>query len=353
MARAVYLAGNGARTPLGLSAAASAAALRAGIGAAAEVPYLRDKMNDAMLAALDKELDPDLIGPARFLALAETALRDACEPIAGSLLERVAVPVYLGLPESRPGFGTHDVATVADGLRAVTGLPVALAEVTAFPEGHASGCRAFAAAVADLQRGAYEVAIVGGVDSYYDPETLEWLDANRQLAGADSRSSFVPAEAAGFCLLTTDAAWRKLSRDAGTQVLAVRLARETKVIKIEEICLGEGLTKAVREAVETLARGALINDVICDINGERYRGEEWGFVCLRLAHYFDDVTAYRSPADCWGDTGAASVPLFAMLVCQAADRRYAQGPRTLLWASSEGGLRGAVVLETHDAVRST
>lgn len=86
--------------------------------------------------------------------------------------------------------------------------------------------------------------------------------------------------------------------------------------------------------------------MICDINGERYRGEEWGFVCLRLSQYFDDPTAYDSPADCWGDMGAASGPLFIMLACQAIARGYAKGPRALLWTSSEGGLRGAAVIET-------
>ena len=59
-----------------------------------------------------------------------------------------------------------------------------------------------------------------------------------------------------------------------------------------------------------------INDIYCDINGERYRSEEWGFVCLRLSQYFDNPTAYRSPAECWGDMGAASGPLFAMLACR-------------------------------------
>ena len=44
--------------------------------------------------------------------------------------------------------------------------------------------------------------------------------------------------------------------------------------------------------------------------------------------------------------GAASGPLFAMLACQAFARGYSNGPRTMLWASSEGGRRGAAVLES-------
>jgi 3-oxoacyl-[acyl-carrier-protein] synthase-1 len=42
--------------------------------------------------------------------------------------------------------------------------------------------------------------------------------------------------------------------------------------------------------------------------------------------------------------GAASGPLFASLALAAGARRYARGPRSMLWTSSEGGYRSAVVL---------
>ena len=193
-----------------------------------------------------------------------------------------------------------------------------------------------------MRQGAFEACLVGGVDSYFHPDTMEWLDANRQLVGTVSRSGFVPGEGAGFCLLMTERACARLGLKALVSVRAVAVGKETKLIKTSDMCLGEGLSAMVRDAVSALRPPAeRINQIICDINGERYRGEEWGFVCLRLSQYFDDPTAYLSPAECWGDMGAASGPLFAMLVCQAVARGYAKGPRTLLWASSEGGERGA------------
>jgi 3-oxoacyl-[acyl-carrier-protein] synthase-1 len=202
-----------------------------------------------------------------------------------------------------------------------------------------------ATAMGQIRRGVFDACLVGGVDSYFQPDTMEWLDENRQLVGAVSRSAFIPGEGAGFCLIMTEGSRNRLGLGAMARVLSVATGMETKLIKTEEVCLGEGLTKTVQEAVSDLAASEqTINDIICDINGERYRGEEWGFVSLRLSQYFGDPTAYRSPADCWGDMGAASGPLFAMLACQAADRGYATGPRSLLWASSEGGLRAAAML---------
>lgn len=352
MTMSVYIIATGARTPLGLKAAPSAAAYRAGISGMSEHPFMIDQVGDPMPGALDVQLDPGLMGPERLLALAETALREACATLSkDARAPRLRLPLYLGLPELRPGFIEQDASTVRSGITRFEGLPITISEVKVFTQGHAAGLAALATATENIQQGAFEACLVGGVESYFHPDTMEWLDESRQLAGAVSRSGFVPGEGAGFCLLMTERAYNRLGLGPLARLLTVATGKETKLIKTSDICLGVGLTAAVQSAVGGLSSNSgKINAVICDINGERYRGEEWGFVCLRLSQYFDDPTAYDSPADCWGDMGAASAPLFIMLACQAAGRGYAKGPRTLLWASSETGLRVAAVLETMSKV---
>lgn len=346
MAVSVHIVATGARTSLGLRAESSAATLRAGISRMGEHPFMIDQVGDPMPGALDAWLDPALMGPERLITLAETALREACAPLTSDSREPYPrLPVYLGLPEPRPGFTEQDAEVVRSGLARIEGLPIEILRVNVSTEGHAAGLSALATATKQIQQGAFEACLVGGVDSYFQPDTMEWLDENRQLAGTVSRSGFVPGEGAGFCFLMAAHAWKRLGLSALARVHAVASGKETRLIKTSDICLGEGLTTTVKDAVSGLSLPAeMITDIICDVNGERYRGEEWGFVCLRLPQYFDDPTAYRSPADCWGDMGAASGSLFAMLACQAAVRGYAKGPRTLLWASSEGGLRAAAVL---------
>jgi len=347
MSTSVYIVATGARTPLGMRSAPSAAAYRAGISGMSEHPFMVDQMGDPMPGALDVQIDPGLMGPERLLALAESALGEACAPLGkDAQASKLRLPLYLGLPELRPGFTERDAVAVQSGITRVEGLPFIFSQVNTYTQGHAAGLAALATATEHIQQGACEMCLVGGVESYFHPDTMEWLDENRQLAGAVARSAFIPGEGAGFCLLMTDRACARLGLSVLARVLVVATGRETKLIKTSDICLGEGLTSVVRSAVSGLPSGPeRINAVICDINGERYRGEEWGFVCLRLSQYFDDPIAYDSPADCWGDMGAASGPLFAVLACQAAARRYAKGPRTMLWASSEGGLRAAAVLE--------
>lgn len=347
MTHPVHILSVGSRTPLGLHSAAAAAAVRAGISALAEHPFMVDQAGDPMPAALDAELDPALTGPARLLALAETALLEALTSIGPAARELRRLALFLALPEVRPGFTARDGDSVRGSLERLGGLPAGLSEVNVFLAGHAGGFSALAAAARHLLEGGAEACLVGGVDSYFQPDTMEWLDGNRQLTGAVSRSGFVPGEGAGFCLLAGDEACRRLGMNGLASVRSVALGEETKLIKSADVCLGEGLTATVRDAVTKLqSSGGRSNQIICDINGERYRGEEWGFVCLRLGQYFDDPTDYLSPAEYWGDVGAASAPLFAMLATRAAARGYEKGPRTLLWGSSEGGPRGAAVVET-------
>ncbi len=341
----VHIVGIGARTPVGQEAATSAAAVRAGIVALGAHPFMVDRTGTLMPGALDAAIDPRIVGAPRMRRLAEAALREACAAL-NDYAPRVRAPLYLGLPEMRPGFAEDDAVAVRAGLQQITGLPIELSEVRLFAEGHAAGLVALTAAVHQLANGASELCLVGGVESYFHPDTMEWLDANRQLAGAVSRSGFIPGEGAGFCVLMTDSACARFGLRPLATVQAVAVGRETKLIKTTDMCIGEGLAATVLQAVGVLRPPQeRISQILCDINGERYRGEEWGFVCLRLSHYFDDPTAYTAPAVCWGDMGAASGPLFAMLACHAFGQRYSPGPRALLWASSERGQRSSAVLE--------
>jgi 3-oxoacyl-[acyl-carrier-protein] synthase-1 len=109
--------------------------------------------------------------------------------------------------------------------------------------------------------------------------------------------------------------------------------------------LGRGLTTAFREVVTALPEQTKIDHIICDMNGEPYRADEYGFTIVRTSQHFLDAGSFLSPADCWGDVGAASGPLFLALAVAANSKGYSPGPCVLLWASSEGGERSAVLVQ--------
>lgn len=99
-------------------------------------------------------------------------------------------------------------------------------------------------------------------------------------------------------------------------------------------------------ALSCLPRGCYVDHSICDINGEPYRADEYGFAMMRSANKFDGQADFETPASCWGDVGAASGPLFLVLSALAHHKGYSPGSSTLLWTSSRGGLRSAALVQS-------
>src|SRR5262249_1676903 len=76
-----------------------------------------------------------------------------------------------------------------------------------------------------------------------------------------------------------------------------------------------------------------------DMNGEPYRADEFGFATCRVGGLFRDPSAFTTPADCWGDVGAAPRPLFLVLSDAATRKGYATGAVRAGFTSSESGER--------------
>jgi 3-oxoacyl-[acyl-carrier-protein] synthase-1 len=216
-----------------------------------------------------------------------------------------------------------------------------VAKVEVIETGHAAGTMAVRAAWEAVRAGA-EFALAGGVDSYLDPDTLEWLEANEQVHGAAPANNawgFTPGEAAGFVLLASAAAAGQYRLPQSFQLLSTATARETKLIKTDAVCVGEGLTDLFRALAASLVPGTQADQLYCDMNGEAYRADEFGFAVLRVGGLFRDPGGFIAPADCWGDVGAASGPLLLLLAEAAARKGYAPGPVAGAFTSAESGER--------------
>lgn len=346
-ASGVNIVGVGARTPLGTCAASSAAAVRAGISVGGRHPHVIDSAGEPITVSRITYLPENLDGTARHLAMARPALAQALAPIGH--LDGIQVPVIVGLPSTRPGLPTSFEDDLRGGLAAGWDAADRIGEVSVITAGHAAGLMAMDAGMARIRDGKCEFCAIGGVDSYLEPETLEWLDANGQIHSAgDPRNprGFMPGEAAGFCLLASDQAVERHRLEAMSAILSVATAREKNLIKTESVCVGAGLTEAWRQALKSIPNGVRSDRLICDQNGEVYRADEFGFTVVRTSDRLADGGAFLAPAQFWGDVGAASGPLFAILAIAAGNRGYAKGPHTLLCTSSEGGERAAAILRT-------
>ena len=340
----ICVVGVGAATSIGMTAPATAAAVRAGIAGFADHPYMIDRIGEPFVVASAPYIDADAVGEDRFIELALPAAREALELFSGLSRTTVPIPSIVGLPESRPGLPAELASTLAAKLPEVTANGCRIAQPTTLPNGHSAGLMAIESACRMIRSGETEFCLVGGVDSYMDADTLDWVEDCEQLHNPDNAWGFIPGEAAGFCVLCSDAAATRYELNVLGRLLGVAAAQEENRIKTETVCIGKGLTKAAHDVLQSLASAeTLIDDTICDLNGEAYRADEFGFMLARTAERFVDSSEFTTPADCWGDVGAASGPLFVLLAGAAAMKGYANGPLTLVWTSSEGGERAAAL----------
>ena len=333
----------GARTVVGLRPETAAAAVRAGINRVREHPFLVDDADEPLRAAYDPKLPEDMPGLERMIALAEHCLHQlaASLPVQGEL----ALPLLLATPEPRPGFSAADEQQLERRLTRAYGA-LRLHSVRTVARGHAGGLEAMHVAMQLLASGAHEACVVGGAESWLEPRTLAWLASRRRLAVSGARSGFFPGEGACFALVLSHAARRSLGVPSLASMRSTGVATEQASLLGRLDNLGHGLTAAVREACGGLGGASeLVDEIYCDLDGESYRAQEWGLAILRTHAWLRDPAGHITPADCWGDLGAATGTALAMLPVAAWQRGYARGPRALLFAGSDSGRRAAVVLE--------
>jgi 3-oxoacyl-[acyl-carrier-protein] synthase-1 len=339
----VCVVGVGAATAVGETAETTAAAVRAAVPGFAEDPHMVDPQAEPCVVARATFVASDVTGTGRFLALAVPAALEAAAALRAVAPEARAMPAVVGLPAQRPGLPADLAPAVTARLKGLAAAGLTVTDVQVVATGHAAGLTALEEAGRRLRAGA-SFCLVGGVDSYIDPETMDWIVKNEQLHNPENAWGFIPGEAAGFCVLCTAPAAERFRLPVLARVLAAATAREENRIKTQTVCTGRGLTQAIRQALQGLPAGARVDYTLCDMNGEAYRADELGFTTPRVAERFVDAGDFGTPAACWGDVGAASGPLFVGLVTEAARKGYARGPHTLLWASSEGGERAAALL---------
>jgi 3-oxoacyl-[acyl-carrier-protein] synthase I len=344
----IHVVATGARCAVGFTAESVAAAIRAAISRVAEHPFLLDVRGEKLVCALDSRIDPENLGSDRLTILAEHALREVSSKLerARAQAPHLRFPVLLGLPEERPGLTARDALRVQNALRAcaIPGMSEVNTERTAV--GHAGALEALRLAVERVARGQDQICVAGGVDSYFETSTLDWLEADLRLARAEVRGGFSPGEGAAFLAVASDDALRRFSLRSLGRVRNVSSTVERRSAQSDEGILGEALSEAVQLATRDLQLpGEIISDAYGDINGERARSEDWGFALLRTASYFRDGSAYVTAVGQCGDVGAATGALGCILATQAWRRNYAVGSLALVWAGSWGGLRGVAVLE--------
>ena len=336
----VYVVGVGSQTPVGRNAHSAAAAVRCGISAYAEHPFMIDKHGEPMVVARAEWLDEALTVKDRVLQLGLSASLDALDPWikAGKSLN---LNVVMSL--SAANLPDEELRNeIANNLTTGLNAEGISARCQVVCDGNAAGTQAMLVACQSIRKSPDDLCLVVGVDSHLGPEQLDVLDYSGRLHSVHNSWGFTPGEAAGVCLLASGRGVNRFQLKPLAEVQAISMASENKLLGTKTVCIGEGLSSAFRGVLNT---DELISHSYCDLNGETYRADEFGFAVCRTSKYFQDASSFTAAAECWGDVGTASAPLQVALATSAWARGYAKGPVALAWSSSANlPLRGAMRL---------
>jgi 3-oxoacyl-[acyl-carrier-protein] synthase-1 len=355
----VVVTGLGLISPVGLTAAQSCAAIRAGITRLTEHPVYtcipEDTDSPEAQAAQDEEGEPlragvvpglplDLPGDVRLLRLALIALqRLLTETGLGRRdMPRTALLVALPLPDAATAPWKLTQRFTQE-LCQRAGVEE-WAEQEAVAAGPVGVLRMVRKAAELLQARRVDFAVVLAADSFIDMERLSLLDEGWRLKSARNVDGFTPGEAGAALLLEN----RRAAERRGAPMLArlgpMAFGTEPSPIGSEKWSTGTGLSEALRPLLSTRPGEEVGSWVLCDLNGESYRASEWGLVRTRLAKALPPPRKLLHPADRIGDAGTALVGVLIACAAQAFVRGYAPAQSALLWAGSDDGERGALVL---------
>lgn len=339
-------------SPVGLTMAATCAALRAGISRFHEHPFYRPELPDPPLV----EPEPARISsvragrPGQPLPLAERLLELSLCALQGlpsalglSRGDARAMSLFLCLPDAdSPRPAANLPRSLASRLCSDLGIEVAAA--SQIQSGRIGTFCAIVQAAQALQQRRCTQALIVSVDSQIDGPTLGWLDATWRLKSERNTDGFIPGECAAALRLELP----EHARDRNVPILglltAMGTAQEPDPLGGPRRSSGTGLCAAVAEALLGLLDEQCFFS-ICDLNGESYRAQEWGILTTRLGARFQNQRALWHPADCIGDVGAASAALYIAMACRAFARRAVDADAALITCAADDGARAACRVE--------
>lgn len=315
----------GARAALGLSALQVAMSVRAGLFEPRAVRF-RDARGQSVGMCRVGGIGGECHGYERLVGLAAPALREA---VGGRDLQGFSAVIALPAPARADDDPRFDARFAAD-VTARAGVAIDPRRVAIVRRGHAGGVEALRFAADELAAGRRGV-VVGGVDSYYHPEVLRWLDEGFRLHAIGVEDGFVPGEGAAFAVIVGEA-----SADDLAELIDARLGEEPSMLDEGLPPIAQGITALVRDVGGTGAPW-----VMHDANGEHRRQREWTMVSLR--HELTGGEVVRLP-DELGDLGAATAPMMVAIAATSWRHGAAPADRALLLVASDGADRGAALI---------
>jgi 3-oxoacyl-[acyl-carrier-protein] synthase-1 len=322
-------------TSVGLSAAATCAAVRGALSNHSDTGFI-DSGGERIRGA-QVPLGRPWRGEDRLIQMLRLAMEEC---LAAANRRGPAIPLLLCVAEpSRAGrlpLGDRLLPAVA----AASGMQLDSDRSAMLAFGRVGPFVALSRARHLLADSAVDRVLIAATDSLLVGASLEALESAGRLLTSRNADGFVPGEGAGALLVA-----RTTSVAPSLVVEGLGFSTENATIDSEAPLRGDGLAAAIQAALMEAGLGLHAVDFrISDNAGEQYYFKESALAVARTLRQRKSEFDLWHPADCIGEIGAAST-LVSMTVAQYAGRKgYGPGPRTLLHAGLDTGERSAAIL---------
>lgn len=324
----------GLATPLGLSTAATQAAVAAGLSWFRETPTI-GRGNEPIRAAWLTSLTPETSRVDRVLFFARRAIAECAAGLDEAGI--TSLPVFFALSEA-----DHGAPLVASDISYPLGhaatKPRLDFSARAVLGGRAGFILALDAARAAILEQRTEAAIVAGFDSYCDPESLDRLATANRTLGPENPDGLIPGEGAGALLLSTPAFAARARLPALLRVNAIAAADEARPFKKRNAMQGNALNQVFRQ-LRTSDPGRADALFSCQ-TGEGFWARELSVVSLRNGALMPEPRREYLLSRSLGDTGAASCPIQLAVLVHLHSRVWRRGQkleRALVYGASDAG----------------
>lgn len=332
-------------TAVGHDAAMTAAAVRAGITRFSEFEEYLDRERNPVTVARIRGIEDDGDTVARMTETARQCLEHLLDMNFQQRVPfRPKCHLFLGVSsEKRPGPRYEE--SCFGPLNGIMKNRMNMRSTEAVPLGNAAMQNAVAQAGKLIESNPDAVCIVGCVDSLLRHSTLTWFEQAGRLKSASfgRQHGLIAGEAACFLIVEDPERARQSGRTVLARITGLGLAEDPEPRAFGESGRGAGLGEACRGALSGKSKGGIYS-VFGDLNGENSRAMEWSLADRRC--FAGNIACRRiwTPANCYGDIGAASGAVMAAVAAQGFSRKWLQGP-VLIFCTDDHGTCGAMVLE--------
>jgi 3-oxoacyl-[acyl-carrier-protein] synthase-1 len=294
----IQIAATGMVTALGMTSQASGAAIRAGLSAFQEIPFV-DGRGYSIIAAPVRNRLHGVLGISLLAHMAFLAIEEC---LGGALISEV--PLLLAVSDQHYSALTEDLElTLLGELATLFDRPLH-AKSSLVATGGAACLDAIRQAQTLLSEGRVAGCLVCGVDSLISADVLSKLERSQRLKSADNPDGLIPGEAAACLYL------RKVDPQMGQGALLIRglgFAREEVTIDSDRPVLGIGLANAMKAALEeSRLTMEAIDFRISNVTGERYGFIEANFALGRILRVRKETFEFLHLMDSIGAVGAAA-----------------------------------------------